>query len=96
MGATRFATITIETAMHDHLWAGVDRKLEKARSDLADMAKSLRPPERTHMTVVLESTGAIVGKDWQSSFYSHVDNFLIAVRSVPSIIEACFGADQVR
>ena len=95
MGATRFATVTIETAMHDHLWAGVDRKLEKARSDLADMAKSLRPPERTHMTVVLESTGAIVGKDWQSSFYSQVDNFLIAVRSVPSIIEACFGADRV-
>ena len=87
------ATATIETAMHDHLWAGVDRKLEQARSNFADMDKSLQPPERTHMTVVLESTGAIVGKDWQSSFYSQVDNFLIAARSVPSIIEACFGKD---
>jgi hypothetical protein len=81
--------------MHDHLWAGVGRKLEEAHSILADMPKSLQPPERTHMTVVLESAGAILGSDWQSSFYSLVGTFLAKVRSAPSIIEACFGADRV-
>jgi hypothetical protein len=84
-----------EVSMHDHLWAGIDRKLEEAASIFAEMAKSLQPPERTHMSVVLESSSAVLGSNWQSSFYSLVGTFLAKVRSVPSIIEACFGADLV-
>ena len=32
---------------------------------------------------------------WQESFYAHVDTFLAKVRSVPEVIESCFGADRV-
>jgi hypothetical protein len=58
------------------------------------MSRCLQGPERTHMAVVLEASGAIVGHDWQSSFYSLVDSFLTKARSVAWIIEACFGDDH--
>jgi hypothetical protein len=45
---------------HDPLWAGIDRKLEDAQFYLDEMARSLQPPERTPMTVVQQSTGAIL------------------------------------
>jgi hypothetical protein len=80
---------------HDPLWAGIDRKLEDAQFYLDEMARSLQPPERTPMTVVQQSTGAIIGTRWQESFYAHVDTFLAKARSIPEIIESCFGADRV-
>jgi hypothetical protein len=80
--------------MHDDLWAGAHRKLEDALLYLDEMAKSLQPPDRTPMNVVLQSAGAIIGNRWQNSFYAHVDTFLAKVRSVPEVIECCFGADR--
>lgn len=59
-----------------------------------DMGRSLRPPENTAVNVALESSGAILDTGWQDSFYGHVGSFLAKVRSVPSIIESCFGADR--
>jgi hypothetical protein len=41
-----------------------------------------------------QSTGATTDARWQS-FYAHVDTFLTKARSVPEIIESCFGADRV-
>ena len=32
---------------------------------------------------------------WQDSFYYHLDAFLMATRSVPDIIQQCFGADKL-
>jgi hypothetical protein len=81
---------------HQHLWAGVDRKLQDAKFSFDEMARSLQPPERTPMDVVQQSTGAIVGFPWQQdAFYTHVDTFLAKARSVPEIICSCFGADHV-
>ena len=31
---------------------------------------------------------------WQRSFYAHLDAFLSAARSVPEIIQCCFGVDE--
>jgi hypothetical protein len=80
--------------MHEHLWAGVDRKLQDAQFSLNERGRSLQPPERTHMNVVQQSTGAIIDTRWQDSFCAHVDTFLAKVRSIPGVIESCFGADR--
>jgi hypothetical protein len=73
---------------HDPLWAGIDRKLEDALFYFNEMARSLQPPERTPMT------GAIIGRH-SESIYAHVDTFLAKARSVPGVIESCFGTDRV-
>jgi hypothetical protein len=81
--------------MHDDLWAGVDLRLRDARNTLDDMRKALRPPPPTKESIILESTGAIVGgPDWQTKFYPLVARFLAEARSIPSIIEASFGYDR--
>jgi hypothetical protein len=82
--------------MHDHQWAAVDRKLEEAQQCYEEMGRSLAPPESTHMNVALQAAGVILDTRWQDSFYRHVGTFLHKVRSVPSIIEARFGADCSR
>src|ERR1700730_7388619 len=82
------------TAPHP-LWAGIDRKLQDAQFYLGEMARSLQPPERTPSNVVQQSLGAIIGNRWEDSFYAHVDTFLAKARSVPGVIESCFGADRV-
>jgi hypothetical protein len=79
--------------MHEDLWAGVSRKLNDAHLYFEGMARSLQPPERTGMTVALQSAGTIIANPWQDHFYADVDTFLAKVRSVPEVIEACFGAD---
>jgi hypothetical protein len=82
------------TKSQDDLWPRVEAKLGEAQTVLADMSRCLQGPERTHVAVVLEASGAIVGHDWQSSFYSLGDSFLAKARSVAWIIEACFGNDS--
>src|ERR1035437_1853579 len=80
---------------HNHLWVGVDLKIQAARTTLDEMRKALQPAVPTAWSVVQESTGTIVGgPDWQSIFYPLVPRFLSDVRSVPWIIEACFGFDR--
>jgi hypothetical protein len=80
--------------MHDELWAGVDLKLENAFFHLNEMDRALQLPERTHYSVALQASGAIVGKDWQRPLYAHLDAFLSATRSVGQIIKCGFGADK--
>jgi hypothetical protein len=72
---------------------GRQSKAPGAQTSFDQMAKSLQPPERTRMAAVLESTGAIIDTRWQETFYAQVDSFLAQVRSVPEVIESCFGAD---
>src|ERR1700680_4858295 len=40
------------------------------------------------------SSGAIIGNNWQETFYPPFDAFIVACRSAPEIINACFGADD--
>jgi hypothetical protein len=85
-----------ERSMHEDLWANVEGKLGEAQHEYEQMQRSLRPPERTRSTAALEAAGARVDTRWQDSFWPAVNNFLGKVRSVPWIIEACFGKDVVK
>jgi hypothetical protein len=82
--------------MNEELWLGVDLKIEYAAFHLGEMRRSISYQQPRAMEVAQMSAGAIVGKDWQRSFYPHFDAFLVNARSVPMIIEACFGYDKVR
>jgi hypothetical protein len=61
---------------------------------LAQMSKAIEPPEQTAWTVALQSTGAIRSNHWQQAFYANFDAFLGAARSIPEIIQCCFGHDR--
>src|SRR5690242_11621780 len=80
--------------MHEELWAGVELKIENAVFFHEQMGKALAPPERTRMNVGLQSAGAIIDTCWQRSFYAYLDAFLAMARSVPEIVNACFGTDR--
>src|SRR5690242_13015543 len=81
--------------MHEELWAGVELKNEHATFFLEWMGQALAPPERTQLNVALQASGAIMGTGWQRSIYAYLDAFLAMARSVPEVIQACFGADPV-
>jgi hypothetical protein len=76
--------------MYEDLWAGVDLKQGYAEFFLEEMMRSLQPPEGT---AALEAAGSLVVAQWQRSFYPNLDAFLAMTRSIPEIIESCFGAD---
>jgi hypothetical protein len=79
--------------MHDAL-SRVEGKFHDAQTKLEEMRKVLRPPAQTGATAAaLTSTGMVGGHDWQSKFWPLVGDFLVDARSVPWIIEACFGHD---
>jgi hypothetical protein len=81
---------------HDAVWAGVELKLQNAAFHLEQMGRVLQPPERSGHSVAMEASGAIIGPDWQRSFYPHFDAFLSAARSAGNIIRCCFGVDEHR
>ncbi len=79
--------------MDEKLWAGVELKLQNAEFFLDKMGRSIQPPERTSINVVLQSSDVIIDTGWQRSFYAYFDAFLSTARSVPEIIQCCFGED---
>jgi hypothetical protein len=79
---------------HQEPWEGIALKLESASFHLDGMDKALQPPETTAYTVILESSGALIGGNWHRAFYAHLDAFLSAARSVPELIQCCFGVDD--
>ena len=79
--------------MPQELWAGPELKLEYARLHYVQMIRALDPPPPTAHQVAQISTGAIVSTAWQRTFYAHFDAFLSAARSIPEIIQCCFGHD---
>jgi hypothetical protein len=82
------------TTMYEELWAGVNLKAANAGFFLEQMGRALLPPPRTTMNVALQSTGAIIGTQWQAAFYAYLDAFLAMSRSVPEVITCCFGEDR--
>jgi hypothetical protein len=80
--------------MNEALWAGVELKVQYAEFHLQQMIRSLQPPERTPVNVPQQTAGAIIDTGWQRSFYAHFDAFLSTARSVPEIIQCCFGEDR--
>jgi hypothetical protein len=81
-------------SMHEELWAGVELKFQHAAFHLERMSRSLDPPEPTATNVALQAAGTIIDTGWQRSFYAHCDAFLSAARSIPEIIQWCFGEDR--
>jgi hypothetical protein len=79
--------------MNEQLWSGVELKIEYAAFHLDEMQQSISYRQPTTAEVAQMSGGAIVGNNWQRTFYPHFDAFLANTRSVPMIIEACFGYD---
>jgi len=81
--------------MYEELWSAVDFKLGSAEFFLQEMGKDLVPVSlRSQSTAAIQSSaGAIVDNLWQKRFYPHLDAFLAITRSVPDIIQSCFGAD---
>jgi hypothetical protein len=78
--------------MHEELWQGVEFKLAEADFFLDRMGKVLLPPRITDPTWH-PSYGSSVAQ-WQPDFYYYFDAFLGATRSIPDIIQKCFGWDR--
>ncbi len=78
--------------MYD-LWRGVDGRIREAERSYREMGISISPPDHTWENAALVAAGVDVNRPWQDTFYPHVSTFLAKVRSVPSIIRACFGKD---
>jgi hypothetical protein len=76
------------------LWAGPSFKLESALFHYTRMMQACTPPELDAHTAAMLSAGAIVDTGWQRSLYPHFDAFLVALRSVPEIIQCCFGKEE--
>ena len=77
--------------MHEELWAGVEFKLGEAGFFLDQMGKVLIParlrPDRRNPAYGQQITR------WQPDFYYYLDAFLGAARSVPDVVQKCFGWD---
>jgi len=77
-----------------NLWAGPELKLEYALYHYTKMGEALRPPT-TPRAAALEAQGVIVDTGWQRALYAHLDAFLSITRSIPEIIQCCFGVDAM-
>ena len=89
-----FHSINEARSMHVELWAGAQLKLEYAHFHVARMQRALEPPEMTGDDAAIIASGAMVDTGWQRSIYPHFDAFLAAARSIPEIIQCCFGTDR--
>jgi hypothetical protein len=73
------------------MWAGAAQKLGHALFFYTEMQRALEP-DRSHEAAVMQSHFG-TGRNWQQPFYANLDAFLAMARSVPAIIECCFGKD---
>jgi hypothetical protein len=79
--------------VYKHLWLGVDARIREAHQSHGELYRSLEPPPEHTRWNALMAAGVVFHSPWQENFYDSVNTFLAKVRSVPSIIEACFGKD---
>src|SRR5262249_19338481 len=92
IGKTTQVDLSFSALMHEELWAGVELKFQHAEFHLERMSRSLDPPEPTATNVAQQAAGTIIGT-WERAFYAHFDAFLSSARSIPEIIQCCFGVD---
>jgi hypothetical protein len=79
--------------MNEDLWAGVEFKLAEAEFFLEQMGKVLVPPGPGTPGWHPAWAGQSMTR-WQPDFYYYLDGFLGAARSVPDVIQKCFGWDK--
>jgi hypothetical protein len=82
------------TDNHRVLWTGIDLKQDHANFHLERMGAAPRAPERTGHEFFKTRRGE--EHEWQRPFYAHLDAFLSAARSIPELIQCCFGHDGDR
>ena len=80
--------------MEQSLWAGPDLKVDYAAFHYGEIAQALDPPRNDAYYAAQVTAGMIVGHPWQRRLYAHFDAFLSAARSVPEVIQCCFGVDE--
>jgi hypothetical protein len=83
-----------ELLMYEKLWAGVGRKISNARSSLGEMGRSLQHDRRAEARASAASVPVGMPTGWEESFYTALDAFLMTARSVPEVINCCFGEDR--
>jgi hypothetical protein len=78
--------------MHEKLWQGIEFKLREAEFFLDRMGKVLVPPRiadpHWHPAYGLSAAA------WQPDFYFYLDAFIGAARSIPDVVQKCFGWDE--
>lgn len=86
--------------MSEVLWRGVDFKRAAGEYFLNKMGKELIPPrhrpENQHAQALMgwcSANNVVVHHPWQASFYFLLDAFLTSTRSIPDVIQKCFGRD---
>ncbi len=72
--------------MHEELWQGIEFKLAEAEFFLGRMGKVLLPPR-------WQPGYSPAAAAWQPDFYFYLDAFIGAARSIPDIVQKCFGWD---
>lgn len=74
------------------LWAGPELKSEYALFHLMKMRHALQPIDDPHYAA-MQAMGTIIDTGWQRAIGPYFDAFLATARSIPEIIECCFGKD---
>ena len=90
MSNTPITTPTTQEA----LWTGIDLKQDHAHFHLEQMSAALRATDPIGAVYFKRRRGE--GHEWHRPFYSHLDAFLTAPRSIPELIQCCFGHDLDR
>jgi hypothetical protein len=78
-------------------WTDIELKLESAEIQLREASRDIRPELPPQYAAAMQYTGVVVsdGTDprWRAKLSSHVSAFLADCRSIPDIIQSCFGKD---
>ena len=78
---------------HEALWAGPELKSGYALFHLMKMQRALTPPQDDGYYAAMRASGTVVDSGWQRAIGPYFDAFLSTARSIPEIIECCFGRD---
>jgi hypothetical protein len=76
-------------------WESIEKKLESAESHLREAGRAINPELPSQM-VAAQLAGGVDVSDlrWRENLSSHVSAFLVDCRSVPDLIQSCFGVDS--
>jgi hypothetical protein len=71
------------------------REVEKRRTSFGAGEQGIINPELSPQLIAAQFTGVDVSDpQWRAKLSSHVSAFLVDCRSVPDIIQSCFGLDS--
>jgi hypothetical protein len=76
-GGAAGAVIAMSDTTHRDLWVGIDLKIQHADFHFDGMNKALQSPKRPPYTVA-----ALIGRNWHTAFYAHLDAFLSRVCNI--------------